>query len=134
MATFIALMRKERDSDYGVDFPDFPGCITAGSDLDEASACAREALAFHIAGMVEDGLDLPDPSTLEDIMADPHNRDAVAFLVHLPAPKVPSKRVNVMLPEDLLQAIDADAKKHGLSRSSFLAVAARDRLGMETPT
>ena len=134
MATYIALMRKDRDSDYGVDFPDFPGCITAGSDLDEASACAREALAFHIAGMVEDGLDVPDPSTLEDVMADPYNRDAVAFLVSVPEVKVRSKRVNVMLPEDLLRAIDADAKKHGLSRSSFLAVAARDRLGMETPT
>ena len=43
MATYIALLRKDPDSDYGVDFPDFPGCVTAGTDLDEASASAREA-------------------------------------------------------------------------------------------
>ena len=78
--------------------------------------------------MVEDGLDLPGPSTLEDVMADPHNRDAVAFLVSVSDTKVRNKRVNVMLPEDLLRAIDADAKVHGLTRSSFLAVAARERL------
>ena len=131
MATYIALMRKDRDSDYGVDFPDFPGCVTAGSDLDEASAGAREALAFHIAGMVEDGLDLPRPSALEEVMADAYNRDAVAFLVSGPEVKARSKRVNVMLPEDLLRAIDADAKEHGLNRSSYLALAARDRLNRE---
>ncbi len=28
MATYIALLRKEKDTDFGVDFPDFPGCIT----------------------------------------------------------------------------------------------------------
>lgn len=131
MATYIGLMRKDRGSDYGVDFPDFPGCVTAGSTLDDASALAREALALHIAGMIEDGLGLPWPSTLEEIMADRHNKDAVAFLVAVPDAKVRNKRVNIMLPEDLLRYIDAEAKRHGLNRSSFLALAARERLGHE---
>lgn len=131
MATYIAFMRKDRDSDYGVDFPDFPGCVTAGSDLDKASANARETLALHIAGMVEDGLELPNPSTLEDVMADPHNKDAVAFLVAVPDVKVRNKRVTIMLPEDLLRSIDAEAKRQGLNRSAFLALAARERLGHE---
>ena len=48
MRTYIALLRKDPDSDYGVDFPDFPGCVTAGSTLEEARAMAEEALAFHI--------------------------------------------------------------------------------------
>ena len=33
MASYIALLRKDKDSDFGVDFPDFPGCITAGKDM-----------------------------------------------------------------------------------------------------
>ena len=37
---FVALIRKEDGSDYGVEFPDFPGCVTAGSDLDEAAVSA----------------------------------------------------------------------------------------------
>ena len=44
MSTYIALIRKDPDSDYGVDFPDFPGCVTAGSTLDEARSMADEAL------------------------------------------------------------------------------------------
>ncbi len=34
---YIAYLHKDRHSDYGVSFPDFPGCITAGKTLDEAS-------------------------------------------------------------------------------------------------
>jgi predicted RNase H-like HicB family nuclease len=41
-------------------FPDFPGCITAGKTLDEASRMAAEALALHIQGVIEDGDAVPD--------------------------------------------------------------------------
>jgi hypothetical protein len=33
MTSYIALLRKDVDSDYGVEFPDFPGCVTAGTTL-----------------------------------------------------------------------------------------------------
>ena len=46
MRQYIALIHKEADSDYGVSFPDLPGVITAGSNLDEARSMATEALAF----------------------------------------------------------------------------------------
>ena len=36
MRSYIAVLHKDKDSDYGVSFPDFPGCITAGSSLEEA--------------------------------------------------------------------------------------------------
>jgi predicted RNase H-like HicB family nuclease len=48
MATYIALLRKDEDSDFGVDFPEFPGCITAGKTLEEARRRASEALKLHI--------------------------------------------------------------------------------------
>ncbi len=35
MASYIALIRKDADSDFGVDFPDFPGCVSAGATLDD---------------------------------------------------------------------------------------------------
>jgi predicted RNase H-like HicB family nuclease len=81
MPAYIALVRKEPDSDYGVEFPDFPGCVTAGKDLEEARAFAEEALRFHIEGMIEDGESLPRPSRFEEIMSDPENRGTVAVLV-----------------------------------------------------
>ena len=81
MADYIALVHKDPDSSYGVSFPDFPGCITAGDTIEEARKNADEVLPFHIEGMLEDGETLPVPSTLEQIRADPENHDVLAFLV-----------------------------------------------------
>jgi predicted RNase H-like HicB family nuclease len=60
---YIAYLHKEAGSDFGVSFPDFPGCITAGKTLDEARRLAPEVLALHVQGMVEDGEKIPKPST-----------------------------------------------------------------------
>jgi predicted RNase H-like HicB family nuclease len=59
---YIALIHKEKDSDYGVSFPDFPGCVTAGKTLEEAKTLAKEALESHIEGMIEDGEEFPTPT------------------------------------------------------------------------
>ena len=124
MTTYIALLRKQPRSDFGVDFPDFPGCISAGRTLEEARRLATEALALHVDGMLEDGEAIPRPSSVDTIMADPHNRDAIAFLVDLPERSQRAVRINVSLPEDVVRSID----KVAANRSRFLADAARDRL------
>ena len=124
MTAYIALLRKDPRSDYGVDFPDFPGCITAGRTLEEARRMAEEALAFHVDGMRQDGEPIPPPSPMDTIMADRHNRNAVAFLVDLPAQSRRAIRINVSLPEDVVQSID----RVSANRSRFLADAARERL------
>jgi|GraSoiStandDraft_11_1057310.scaffolds.fasta_scaffold650829_1 predicted RNase H-like HicB family nuclease len=124
MTSYIGLIRKDADSDFGVDFPDFPGCVSAGDTLDEARRMAQEALELHVGGMVEDGEKLPTPSRLDAIMADAENADAVAFLVTLPEPADRTVRVNITLPERLLRRIDARAK----NRSAFLARAAEKAL------
>ena len=124
MTSYIGLIRKEASSDFGVDFPDFPGCISAGATLDEARRMAQEAIEFHVSGMIEDGEELPSPSPLEVIMADPDNSDAVAFLVTLPKTADRTVRVNITLPEGLLRRIDERAK----NRSAFLARAAEKAL------
>ena len=122
---YIALLRKETDTDYGVDFPDLPGCITAGSTLDEAKEMAAEAIAFHIEGLIEDGEDIPAPSSLEEIMADKANKEAVAFLVPYQSSEK-AVRVNITLPSSLLKRIDRQSGKRG--RSGFLAAAAEKEL------
>jgi predicted RNase H-like HicB family nuclease len=80
---YIWLIHKDAGSDYGVSFPDFPGLVTAGKDLDDARAMAKNALAFHVEGLAEDGEAIPKASMLRTIMADPENWDGVAFLVSL---------------------------------------------------
>jgi len=124
MTSYIGLIRKDTDSDFGVDFPDFPGCISAGTTLDEARRMAQEALELHVGGMIEDGEALPVGSSLETIMADPENADAVAFVVTVPEAADRTVRVNITLPERLLLRIDERAK----NRSAFLARAAEKAL------
>ncbi len=124
MTNYIALLRKDDSSDYGVEFPDFPGCITAGRTLDEAKDMAAEALALHVDGLIDDGEGLPPPSGLDTIMANPDNANSVAFLVSTPARTEKAVRVNVTFAESVLHRIDAAAQSVHLTRSAFLADAA----------
>lgn len=83
MAAYIALLHKQADSDFGVEFPDFPGCITPGGTLEEARRMAAEALLLHVEGMMEDGDPVPEPSGLDEVLTDPRYADAVAVLVNI---------------------------------------------------
>src|SRR5882672_3567050 len=121
MRHYIALIRKIPESDFGVEFPDFTGCVTAGSTLDQALARAPEALALHAAGMIEDGQKLPAPRSLEEIMAEPDHRDAVAAIVELASPRPEIERVNLTIDKRLREAIDARAAEEGMTRSGWIA-------------
>ena len=125
MRSYIGLIHKDPDSDFGVSFPDFPGVITAGTTLDDARAMAQEALGLHIEGLTEDGDAIPEPSSLEEIMSDPDNRGGVAILVAVKIEQPKAVRVNVTLPEDVLEQIDRYAKAHGFTRSGLLARAVK---------
>ena len=131
MTTYIALLRKDPDSDFGVDFPDFPGCITAGSTLEEAQAMAREALAGHIQCMADLGQPIPEPSNFEVVMADANNAEAIPFLVSVPDHRTKTVRINVTMPETDLKVIDAFARKQGKSRSALLTEAVRRLIAAE---
>jgi predicted RNase H-like HicB family nuclease len=126
MRYYIGLIQKEPDSDFGVSFPDFPGVVTAGKSLDDALAMAHEALAFHVEGMIEDGVAIPEPSPLDAVKADPDN-EGVVTLVGL---KTSGKtvRVNVTFPEHLLEQIDRFAEAHGQTRAGFLALVAKQAI------
>lgn len=68
MASYIALIHKDENSAFGVSFPDFPGCVTAGDTLDDAARMATEALTGHIETMREFGETIPAPTPLNEII------------------------------------------------------------------
>ena len=125
MATFVGIVHKGKKTDYGVCFPDFPGCITAGTTLDEAMEMAREALSGHIEVMYEYNDPLPTQAmTLDQAKKHEFAKGATMFIaVEAPLPSKPI-RVNVMLDSNLLERIDRFAD----NRSAFLAQAARNEL------
>jgi predicted RNase H-like HicB family nuclease len=115
---YIAYLHKDRKSDYGVSFPDFPGCITAGRTLEEARRMAEEALSLHIAGMMKDGDSIPAPSTLDDLAGDPDMKGAVAFLVSANLER--TVRINVTAKESQIERINRLAERAGMTRSAYM--------------
>ena len=128
---YIAYLHKERNSDFGVSFPDFPGCITAGKTLDEAHRLAAEALELHIAGMVEEGEAVPGPSTLDELANDASRRNAVAFLVHVQPETGRTVRINITARGRQLEMIDHLAKEAGMTRSAYMVQSALGGLAVE---
>ena len=117
---YIAYLHKEAKSAYGVSFPDFPGCVTAGRSLEEASRKAGEALSFHIQGMLEDGEAIPEPSTLDDVKKDPSRKDAALVFLVTTHDVDETIRINISVRESQIKKIDRLAESAGMTRSAFL--------------
>ena len=130
MAEVYALLHEEEGA-FGISFPDFPGAVSGGASAEEALARGRDTLAFHVAGMLEDGDPLPHLRSLAELRADPEvqeaMQDAVVTLVPVDLPAAPV-RINISIDANLLQRIDRAAKARGETRSGFLATAAKSRL------
>ncbi|TFV78980.1 HicB family protein [Bradyrhizobium frederickii] len=90
MAQYVAII-EDTDPDEAVSlwFPDLPGCISGGDDVEEALENAPEALAFYAQELSADGRQLPPPRTLDELKADPEFADDLrnhtAVLIEWPA-------------------------------------------------
>ena len=60
MYKYLVIFEKAGDN-YSAYSPDIPGCIATGSTREEAEKSIREAISFHIEGLVEDELPVPEP-------------------------------------------------------------------------
>lgn len=116
-------IEQEKGRTWGVEVPDLPGCFSAGDTLDEAMENAREAVAFHIEGLLDEGLPVPESKGVETWARNRTyaGRTWAVVGVDLAALSGRSKRLNISLPERVLRRIDAAAAKAGESRSGYLA-------------
>ncbi|MHB0769184.1 type II toxin-antitoxin system HicB family antitoxin [Bradyrhizobium sp. 5.13L] len=72
MAQYIAIIEDlGPDEAISLWFPDLPGCISGGDDVEEALENAPEALAFYAQELIAEGRQLPPPRTLDELKADP---------------------------------------------------------------
>jgi predicted RNase H-like HicB family nuclease len=124
MRYYVALIHKDKDSTFGVSFPDFPGCVTGGETIEEAIERAADILAAHVAGMREDGDPIPEPLSIEHIRK-AHDEwvdftGATVAMVPLLDRTGKPKAVNVSLDTGFLQSVDRYAKAIGSTRSAVL--------------
>jgi predicted RNase H-like HicB family nuclease len=129
---YVAYLHKDPKSDFGVSFPDFPGCVTAGRTLEEARQMATKALTFHMKGITEDGGVLPQPSSVDDIAHDPAAEGAVMFLVDVDIER--TVRINITARESQVKRIDELAEAAGLNRSAYMVRSAIDPKASTEPT
>ena len=58
-----AIVIEKAEENYSAYVPDLPGCVSTGGTISEVESEIREAIAFHLDGMREDGLDIPVPTS-----------------------------------------------------------------------
>lgn len=126
MKTYIAIVHKDVDSAWGVTFPDLPGCFSAADELDQVLPNAADALDLWFE-------DQPaiEPRGIETIRAEVADQLAEgAFLIAVPhlSAEGRSVRVNLSLDRGILAAIDSAAASRKLTRSAFVAEAARNEI------
>ena len=59
---YLIVIERADDGGYGAWAPDLPGCVALGDTVEETERSMREAIAFHLEGMREDGQPIPEPS------------------------------------------------------------------------
>ena len=58
-----AIVIEKADGNYSAYVPDLPGCIATGGNVAEVESEIRDAISFHLDGLREDGLEIPEPSS-----------------------------------------------------------------------
>jgi predicted RNase H-like HicB family nuclease len=79
----LAIIRPAAAGGFDVRFPAFPDGMLVSDTRIEARDLAREVLGWHIAGLREEGLPVPEPGSFEALLADPAHAGGVAMLVAL---------------------------------------------------
>ncbi|KXZ17906.1 pilus assembly protein HicB [Bacillus nakamurai] len=114
---------------YTITFPDLPGCISEGDDLENAMSMAKDVLEGFLYGMEEDGEEIPSPSNPSELDVP---KTGFVVMVHawtdIVRDEMENKAVKKTLtvPKWLAEA----AEKEGVNFSQLLQFALRERLGL----
>ena len=122
-----------RRGNYGVVIPDLPGCTAMGKTIDEALTNAASAAVAWAEVAHADGSAVPKPRPIETLRNDGDVKAELAsggalVIVPLIMDAGRAAKANLSLDAGLLQAIDDAAQARGLTRSAFIASAAREKI------
>jgi predicted RNase H-like HicB family nuclease len=62
---------EEADTGYSAFSPDLPGCVAMGSSKEEVEKNMKDAVAFHLEGMDQEGLEVPKPHSFSTYLEVP---------------------------------------------------------------
>lgn len=132
MTRYIAIIDyDEKDGLYGAYFPDAPGCTAMGKTEEEVVANATDALAEWVADARSDGQDIPRPRSYVELLKSREyglGKGGMIATIPLIADTGKVIRANISIDAGLLSVIDEEANRQGVTRSAYLAAAARERI------
>ena len=132
MAHYVGILEENGDV-CSIRVPDLPGVHGAGESADAAIADTISAMREWAETMLTDGQPIPPARTVTEVTRDPGaeftaaNGESVVLLPLLCDSGRPVK-ANLSVDAAMLEVIDAEAKRRGLTRSAFLVSAARDKI------
>jgi predicted RNase H-like HicB family nuclease len=63
-----AIVVEKAGNNFSAYVPDLPGCVATGATVEETEREIREAIGFHIEGLIEDGLPVPQPASIVEYL------------------------------------------------------------------
>ncbi len=119
----IVIEPGDDENAYGVVVPDLPGCFSAGDTLEEAFSEAKEAAVGWIEAELDENHEIPLPSAMDTIAADPDYKGWIFGYIDVPSELLGSKteRINITIPQRVLRRLDTLAQDAGDSRSGYIA-------------
>ena len=128
MVHYVGILDGSGDV-WGVRIADVPGCVGGGATPDEAIADVTTALRDVLMHKQSGGFDIPKVRLLSDVLASAEIAPGeTSVLIPLLLDAGRTVRANVTFDAGLLEAIDASAAQRGITRSAFLASAAREKI------
>ncbi len=127
---YLVYVEKAHDTLFSVTIPDFPGVFSTSPTIEGIAANVQEAIELYFED--ETGLEVPAPSGIEALSADPDYSGGFWLLVEVDFSflNLKSRRINVTMPENILVKVDREARRRNITRSAFLSeavLAAMDR-------
>ncbi|WP_408893533.1 type II toxin-antitoxin system HicB family antitoxin [Paenibacillus taichungensis] len=127
---YPAIFEKGEIKGYVVTFPDLPGAITEGDDMEEALRMARECLELHLYGMEEDDEELPIASDPASIVVPP-----LSFLtmIEIRMGAIRDEMMNKSVTKNVTipRWLEKEAAREQLNFSQVLQHALKERLGVK---
>ncbi len=117
---------------WGVRVPDLPGCHGGGATPEAAITDAISAAREWAEAMLSGGRAIPEARSIDEVLNDAGSDFDRATEVGVTIPLLVDRgrpvRANISLDAGLLETIDAEAKRRGLTRSAFLVSAAQSKI------
>ena len=120
---YVAVIDKDPDSAYGVQFPEVPGCFSAADSFEEIVPNAIEALSLFFERRASRAPPRGLEAVREEVAANV-SEGAVLMMIPYVRDRKRVVRVNLSLEKGFLDTLDEAARMRGMTRSAFVEKAA----------